>query len=140
MLSRLVAVGFCALDMLATLLTILHGSATMVVIALSLAISIGLACCSSLVRSVLWPTYFWDEVRRDCRSLTNCHRRDITNEKSAQFPSSMNPQPNDHELCKYQSSYQRDSKELSLIDHSGDIAADAGCSTRFPAVATNSLG
>jgi len=60
MTSRLIAIGFCLLDAMATLLAIVQGSATLLAIILSLIISSVLAFSSYLIRSVYWPTYFWD--------------------------------------------------------------------------------
>lgn len=62
MSSRLVALGFCALDAMATLMTFIQGSATVFLIVISLAISLAIASFSWLVQSLLNPTYFWDQV------------------------------------------------------------------------------
>lgn len=64
MSSRLVALAFCFVDALATMVTLINCSATMLLIVVSLVTSFGLACLSSVVRSVLWPRYFWDQVPR----------------------------------------------------------------------------
>lgn len=62
MTSRFVALGLCALDALATLMTFVQGSATVCLIVISLAISLAIASFSGLVQSLLKPKYFWDQV------------------------------------------------------------------------------
>jgi hypothetical protein len=60
MSSRLIAIGFCMLDATTTLLAVVQGSTTMLIIILSLIISTVLAFTSYLIRSVFWPSHFWD--------------------------------------------------------------------------------
>ena len=69
MSARFVALGFCALDALATLMTFIQGSATLCLIIISLAVSLVLTCCSWLMQSLVQPTYFWDEIPRGSSNI-----------------------------------------------------------------------
>ena len=60
MSSRMIAFGFVLLDAATTLLSLLQCSATLLIVVACCASSVFLAISSSIVRSLLWPTYFWD--------------------------------------------------------------------------------
>lgn len=60
-MSRLlVGSGFFLCDAAATVMSILNCSGSLLILSVSLFSSILLTMISSTVRSVLWPTYFWD--------------------------------------------------------------------------------
>ncbi|KAA5542569.1 hypothetical protein FYK55_13595 [Roseiconus nitratireducens] len=64
-MSRLVGFGFALLDFSATAVSLLNCSMTLAVVTFSLVSSLALATMSGAVRSLLWPTYFWDQPEGD---------------------------------------------------------------------------
>ncbi len=60
-MSRLVGVGFILFDATATIASVLSASGAMLFVVLSVLSSIALALMSMTVRSVFWPSYFWNE-------------------------------------------------------------------------------
>lgn len=71
--QRIAAACFLIVDGVATLATMIHSSLTAVVIVLAVGSSALLALLSSTVRSMIWPTYFWDEANPR-RQLENRRR------------------------------------------------------------------
>lgn len=59
-MSRLVGFGFVLCDIAATAFSMLSACGTLFVIVLSILSSITIATFSWMVRSTIWPTYFWD--------------------------------------------------------------------------------
>ena len=61
-MSRLVGSGFLLCDATATVASALSGWDGVGLFAVTLVSSIGFALMSQTVRSLLWPSYFWDAV------------------------------------------------------------------------------
>ena len=59
--QRVAAMLFLFVDGAATLVTLIQSSLTAVVILFAIGSSALLALLSSTIRSLVWPTYFWDE-------------------------------------------------------------------------------
>lgn len=66
-MSRITAIGFVTIDAVLSTATIVQSSLTMAVFLVVLFGSIGITILSGVVRSILWPTYFWSdsELHRD---------------------------------------------------------------------------
>lgn len=60
-MSRFLGSGFLLLDGAATIVSILNYSGTVAFLVVSLLSSAAVTLTSSTIRSVLWPTYFWDD-------------------------------------------------------------------------------
>lgn len=59
-MSRFIGLGFLAIDASASITTWLSSSSVLASLIFSAVSSVTLAMMSRTVRSVLWPTYFWD--------------------------------------------------------------------------------
>ncbi len=59
-MSRLVGLGFVLCDIAATVFSMFNACGTLLVIVLSVLTSITIGTFSWMVRSTIWPTYFWD--------------------------------------------------------------------------------
>lgn len=55
--------GFCVVlgDAATTIAALLNSSGALLIAVFSVLASVILATTSSAIRSILWPTYFWDE-------------------------------------------------------------------------------
>lgn len=62
MSSRLFALGFCLIDALTTFLTFIHGSATLLLIAVSCLLSVAIALFSWMLRALIWPSSVWERM------------------------------------------------------------------------------
>jgi hypothetical protein len=61
-MSRLlVGTGFVLFDAAATIFSLLNCSGTLIVLFVSLISSLVVAMTSMVVKSIMFPTYFWDE-------------------------------------------------------------------------------
>lgn len=60
-MSRFVGFAFVLGDAITTIATFLNSSGALLVVILSALTSIFLASLSSTIRSLFWPTYFWDQ-------------------------------------------------------------------------------
>lgn len=59
-MSRFIGFGFLAIDATASISTWLSCSSVLASLVVSGASSLMIAMMSKTVRSLLWPTYFWD--------------------------------------------------------------------------------
>jgi|GEM_PF-5862740 len=59
-MSRLMGLGFVLCDAAATCATVIYSSGAVVVLVTAFFTSCAVGLLSSTVRSLLWPTYFWD--------------------------------------------------------------------------------
>lgn len=59
-MSRMLGIGFIVGDLATAVATFLNASGLFVGVIFAVLTSIALAGLSSSIRSILWPTYFWD--------------------------------------------------------------------------------
>ncbi|TWU05829.1 hypothetical protein [Stieleria varia] len=68
-MSRITALGFVMLDTVLSIAMIVQSTLTLAVVLLTIAGSVGLAFLSKSLRSLLWPSYFWDDVQMARRPI-----------------------------------------------------------------------
>jgi len=59
-MSRFVGFSFLALDLVASVTALVQSSLSLAILLLAAFASVALAALSGLLRSLLWPSYFWD--------------------------------------------------------------------------------
>ncbi len=60
-MARLVSLGFVMCDMMVTVLSALSGMSSIAFVTMTLVSSFTVSLLSKSVRSVFWPSYFWDQ-------------------------------------------------------------------------------